>query len=93
MARVARLGQSNPLAANPLAAALAEASAGRPAGRTTFSLSLDVAERARDAAHELRSPVVEIVETAIREYVERLERERGEPFAERPRQRRRRRSR
>lgn len=86
-----RLGPSNPLARNPLTSALAESQT--PAGpqRTTFSLSLDVAERARDAAHYQRVPVVEIVETAIRSYVATLEQERGEPFPARPRPRRRRR--
>jgi len=92
MAKPSRLGTSNPLTANPLTAALAEAQAGPPP-RTTFSLSLDVAERARDAAYELRLPVVEVVETAIREHVARLEEQRGEPFPPRPRPRRRRSSR
>ncbi len=80
----ARLGRSNPLTANPLTAALAEAQTGPPP-RTTFSLSLDVAERARDAAHFERLTVVELVETAIREYVAKLEARRGEPFPQRPR--------
>ncbi|MDP9122976.1 MAG: hypothetical protein M3O15_16655 [Acidobacteriota bacterium] len=87
-----RLGTSNPLAGNPLTSALAEAQRSGPPPRTTFSLSLDVAERARDAAYFQRIPVVEIVETAIRAYVETLERERGEPFPQRPRRRKRRRS-
>jgi hypothetical protein len=86
-----RLGSSNPLLANPLTAALAESQAqvGAPR-RTTFSLNPEVAERARDAAHFQRVSVVELVETAIRAYVETLERDRGEPFPERPRRRRRR---
>jgi hypothetical protein len=86
-----RLGSSNPLASNPLTAALSEAQvqAGTPR-RTTFSLNPEIAERAREVAYFLRIPVVEVVERAIREHVERLERERGEPFPERPRRRRRR---
>jgi hypothetical protein len=83
-----RLGPGNPLTSNPLTAALTVAG---PAPRTTVSLSLEVAERARDAAHELRLPLVALVETAIREHVERLERERGVPIPERPQRRRRRR--
>jgi len=90
--KTSRLGRLNPLAsANPLTTALSEAQAAAgTARRTTFSVSLDVAERARDAAHHLRIPVVELVETSIREHVARLEHERGEPFPERPRRRRRR---
>lgn len=89
MVKKERLGRSNPLhsptaVGNPLAAALDVAQNG-PAQRTTFSLSLEVAERARDAAYELRLPVVEVVERAIRTYVEQLERERGVPFLARPR--------
>ena len=91
MAKASRLGTSNPLTAvNPLTAALAEGQAG-PSRRTTFSLSLDVADLARDAAHELRLTVVDLVETAIREHVARLEEQRGEPFTPRPRPRSRRR--
>jgi hypothetical protein len=87
-----RLGSSNPLlGGNPLSAALSEGQAqAGPPRRTTFSLNPEIAERARDVAHFQRIPVVEVVEAAIRSYVETLERERGEPFPERPRRRRRR---
>ena len=84
-----RLGRS-PLASNPLTAALAESQAKTKAPRTTFSLGVEEAERARDAAYHLRLPVVEVVETAIREYVAKLEEEQGKPFPPRPQRRRRR---
>jgi hypothetical protein len=87
-----RLGASNPLLGNPLTAALSEGQTGAAAPRrTTFSLNPEIAERARDVAYCQRLTVVEVVEAAIRAYVEQLERERGEPFPERPRRRRRRR--
>jgi hypothetical protein len=58
------------------------------ARRTTFSLGLEIAEAARDAAYFERATVVELVETAILHYVRALEEQRGEPFAKRPRRER-----
>lgn len=82
-----RLGKS-PLAGNPLAASLATPQA-KKGQRTTISLSVHEAELARDAAYHLRVTLVDFVETALREHVSRLEKERGEPFRPRPQHRRR----
>jgi hypothetical protein len=77
----------SPLAGDPLVTAFAEARRTQPR-RTTFSLGLEVAEAARDAAYFERVTVVELVETAILHYVQELEDRRGEPFAKRPRRER-----
>lgn len=66
---------------SPIAAALGGGRARRskPA-RTTFSVAREVAQRAQDCAHHDRRTVVDVLETALLDYVAEQERQHGEDF-------------
>jgi hypothetical protein len=77
------------LASDPLAALTATRAQGKPKGGrrqelTSFSVSVHVGERVRNAAHYNRETLMQFVETALMDRVEALEEQHGGVFPPRP---------
>ena len=76
------------LASDPLAALTATKAAKPKGGRrqelTSFSVSVQIGERVRNAAYFNRETLMQFVETALMDRVEALEEEHGGVFPPRP---------
>jgi hypothetical protein len=84
MSKAKRGLASDPLAALTATKAHTKPKGGRRQELTSFSVSVQVGERVRNAAYFNRETLMQFVETALMERVEALEEEHGNVFPPRP---------